>query len=320
VEILVQARERLGPRKILATAATNTAIDHITVQLVARGLQPLRVGERASGQAKKRSLEALLANDQGLNTAVRHSSKWQKRAMELINSADVICVTAAGAGQSLLNKLQFDLVVVDEAAQATEPCCLIPIMRASSSSRIVLVGDHKQLGPSVTPVAAELGLGQPLFGRLPVHYLLDTQYRMHPVLTEFSSKTFYQGKLASAVQPLERPLPPGFDWPNPKEGPVAFIQVAGRERLGTGGSKYNLEEVMIVVQIVKDLLAAKDFSGDPLPKKVKREDIGVITPYSAQVHALKTDIPPGVEVNTVDGFQGREKEVIIFSAVRCNGY
>jgi len=150
-------------------------------------------------------------------------------------------------------------------------------------------------------------------------YLLDTQYRMHPALAEWPSRMFYDNRLVSQPLPSDRPAPKGLNWPN-SEKPVLFVDcVNGREETRAEGISWqNRQEALVVVKIVQQLLSNSDISGD----------IGVIAPYAAQVRLLQDLIQSyekqdatkfkNVEIATVDGFQGREKEVIVFSTVRCN--
>lgn len=255
-----------------------------------------------------------------------------------------------------LPRLTFATVLVDEATQATEPASLVPLLMGCS--QLYLVGDTKQLPPTVADLdASRDGLAASLFERLQdaglSPLLLDTQYRMHPALAEFSSRRFYGGRLKSAVAPSDRPLPKGLRWPK-AQCPLAFVPVRGPEQraaaeagaqdaTAVGGTSWsNPAEVAAVAQIVSAVLASGGLRPDQL---------GIITPYSAQALLLRAklgevcrrytkpmDIAHGrsdadeaeeteeaeeaekavVEVSSVDGFQGREKELIIFSAVRSN--
>jgi len=208
--------------------------------------------------------------------------------------------------------------VIDEATQVTEPVTIIPIAKANF--QVILVGDHKQLPPTVKTESGKSGLSISLFERLAtqsddganqnssVAKMLDTQYRSHPFIFDFPSRFFYDGKLKTGIDPKNRPLPKGFSWPNSK--PVAFVPCAGKEKIFSG-AKSNREEADLVFKIVKIFIGSK----------VRSEEIGVITPYKAQRKVIEDLLKSQnilVEVNTVDGFQGREKEVIIISCVRCN--
>jgi len=150
-------------------------------------------------------------------------------------------------------------------------------------------------------------------------YLLDTQYRMHPAVAAWPSHTFYEDRLVSQPSPSDRPAPKGLLWPNPLK-PLLFVDsVDGEEETTAEGYSWrNRQEANVIMDIVKRLISDSDISGD----------IGVISPYAAQVRLLRDLLlimekqDPAkfinVEVATVDGFQGREKEVIMFSTVRNN--
>ncbi|MED5267952.1 MAG: DEAD/DEAH box helicase family protein, partial [Candidatus Thermoplasmatota archaeon] len=201
------------------------------------------------------------------------------------------------------------------ATQATEPAALVPIVKGAR--QVVLVGDHRQLPPTVISRRAENGgLSRSLFERLvdmgikPL--LLNTQYRMHPSISEFPNSQFYGGMLEDGVNESEREAPPGMLWPD-WDSPLAFLPVDGDELLSPdGASKENAAEASWVVKI---LMGFVDDGGLDLT------DIGIVTPYAGQVRAIRDILPEsmqGVEVRTVDGYQGREKDVIIFSCVRSN--
>ncbi|CAI5518735.1 unnamed protein product [Closterium sp. Naga37s-1] len=287
-------------------------------------------------------------------------------ALDVMERADVIAATCVGAGDPVLSILlsrhpsAFALCIIDEATQSTEPATLIPIL-ASRASSVVLVGDPMQLPPTVVSQRAlQLGLDVPLFSRLQSHglqpLLLDTQYRMHPSIAAFPSAVFYSHRLLSFPTPQDRPAPAGFLWSStahpiafidcngvatPSSNPTPTTNMAARESLeespGDSTSWMNAAEAEQVVALVKSLLSAGGMAKGC-------EDIGIITPYRAQVNLIrgmlqreaqswggegsravgrggvrlaKVDLED-VEVKTVDGFQGREKEVIIVSTVRSN--
>lgn len=219
-----------------------------------------------------------------------------------------------------MDALTFDRVLVDEATQATEPAVLVPLMRGCR--QLVLVGDHCQLPPTVLSTRAEEeGHGVPLFSRMVAcgvpPFMLDTQYRMHPCIAMFPSDLFYGGKLQNGVTAPERRPLAGFPWPR-EEFPVAFIPVQGIE-MDDGVSKYNELEAEAACRAVQALLEGGQCTVS---------DIAVCTPYAAQARLIRrmtrrlvnTNGPPYIEVSSVDGFQGREKEAVVFSAVRSNDY
>jgi predicted DNA helicase len=245
---------------------------------------------------------------------------------EILESKQVICTTNSTAGSELLQNRDFDLVVIDEATQATEPSCLIPI---THGKKVVMAGDHRQLPPTVKNLkAAENGLEDTLFERLAelhpeIKNMLKIQYRMHEKIMSFSNEEFYDGILSADESVRERTLEnfqldinvfdnemtPILD---PHE-PVVFVDTAGRdaaERTKQGStSKENPEEALLVTQITDNLLQ----SG------MQPEDIAVISPYKDQVDLLERKIDTeNLEIKSVDGFQGREKEVVIISLTRSN--
>eukprot|EP00930_Biecheleria_cincta_P033857 TRINITY_DN23438_c0_g1_i1.p1 TRINITY_DN23438_c0_g1~~TRINITY_DN23438_c0_g1_i1.p1 ORF type:complete len:1595 (-),score=274.71 TRINITY_DN23438_c0_g1_i1:10-4794(-) len=237
----------------------------------------------------------------------------------ILQGADVICCTTISSGGGILSDFNFKGILIDEVAQATEISAIVPLVMRGAS-RLVLCGDHCQLPPSVLSREAQLrGLSLSLYSRLAQNgvtpFFLDTQYRCHPRLAEFSARCFYQGCLHSGISESQRPLPSGVDWPNP-DVPIAFFEVGANETV-EGESKANPEEVKQVVQLVLQVLQDGELGAD---------EIGVVTPYMAQVRALRKAIRERLqesdrrllEIASVDNFQGREKDLIIFSAVRCN--
>ena len=210
----------------------------------------------------------------------------------------------------------------------------------------MLVGDHKQLQPTVTiRAAASLGLSVSLFERLvrarrlPV-FLLDTQYRMHPAISQFPSDHFYEGRVVSGVAPPDRPPPAGVAWPRP-DFPVLFLDVQHGWESATGGTSFaNHAEVDAVVHTVVALLHGRGGGGVKCGGGgLAPSEVGIITPYAGQVRAIekklqqvllggRRDDRGGVggggkllpAVGSVDGFQGKEKTVIVFSAVRANSH
>ena len=250
----------------------------------------------------------------------------------LLAQANVVCTTNSGAGAEVLRNWEFDVVVIDEATQATEPSCYIPMVKGKT---YILAGDHKQLGPTVlSEEARRRGLGRSLFERWMQLYpperisrMLTLQYRMHEKLIHFPSLVFYGGRVRSAPSVARRTLREAFphlarpqvaDLPEDlvelllSEEPLIFIdtlgQFAERQR-AESFSRENPGEAQLLTSIVRLLLQAG----------VPPEQIGVIAPYRDMVDLLRKQRPdPAVEVHTVDGFQGREKEVILLSTVRSN--
>lgn len=243
-----------------------------------------------------------------------------KERMKVLKNAQVVCCTCIGSGGDILDSMTFERVMIDEATQATEAAVIVPLTRGCR--QLVLVGDHCQLPPTVLSTKAEEeGLGVPLFSRMVAcgvpPFMLDTQYRMHPGISMFPSDLFYGGKLNDGVSPPERRPLPGFPWPR-EEFPVAFIPVTEGSEIDDGASKANDAEAAAVCDAVVALLGGGQCTVS---------QIAVVTPYAAQVRLIRRRLrevlprgPPFVEVQSTDGFQGREKEAVVFSAVRSNTY
>lgn len=277
---------------------------------------------------------------------VNTSHKAMEKATQMIKRSNTIFTTCIGAGIGLLRSEYFNMVIVDEASQQTEPSALVPLVKGCSKA--ILVGDHVQLRPTVNQTALALDFDVSLFERLYTDtkvstggggmrtLMLDTQYRMHPRLCEFSSKEFYGGNLRSGVDSTDRPLnASGFPFPNAtvagsRTGSIVsdyeraiFIDCESREELGQT-SKENKGQAEICVQICKLLTS--------VPENKRREhradepisashSIVVLTPYTRQAEHLKrvlSSIPQPIEVSSIDGFQGREADIVVFVTVRCN--
>ncbi len=221
---------------------------------------------------------------------------------ELLNETQVILSTNSGSYSEELESQQFDVAVVDESTQATEPSSLMPLTKAK---QWILAGDHKQLPPVVLSNDKDLQVS--LFERLAdfiLPYILRIQYRMNQEIMEFPSKKFYQGKLIAHPSVENIRLSDIYPVPKSLDVPIEFINVEGRERGSI--SKRNPEEFMAIKQYLEQL-----FQYGVNPK-----DIGIITPYKEQKQLFQS--LKNIEVNTVDGFQGREKEIILISLVRAN--
>ena len=337
VQILAQmVRRGLAPQPLLATSDSNIAVDNLLDGLVRVGINAVRIGRSEK-----------IRDDLAQYAVNVHGSKGKAQ----LKKAEVICCTCIGSGSDVLDKIKFHTVLIDEATQATETATVVPIMN-SNCERLILVGDHCQLPPTVVSTEAqERGLAISLFTRLVSQgikpALLDTQYRMHPSIAQFPSDSFYNKRLKNGVKSDQRRPPPTYRWPCPSM-PVAFEPVerpaktqatldGDEERRGQ--SYYNAAEVRKVVDVVYQLFGDVDKSMFNPGAMVGPGDIGIVTPYSAQVDEVRNelrrlgfpvsrsryfeDISEGaadnfIEVASVDGFQGREKEVIIFSAVRSN--
>jgi superfamily I DNA and/or RNA helicase len=355
-EIIYQAVAR--GEKVLACAPSNTAVDNLLERLVAIIPNVVRVGHpaRVFEALRGHTLDELVDNDpstevvremrreveQLVRAAARQSRghdsrrrrgqlfaeagqlRGQIRLLEqsvirgVLDAADVICTTTT-IDNELLGDRQFDLVVIDEACQCTEPSVWQAVLRAD---RLVLAGDHCQLPPTVlSDEAAKEGLRDSLMQRLidregeSIFRRLTVQYRMHELIMKFSSNTFYDDSLIADVSVRAHrlcDLPDVIETPLTSE-PIELIDTAGAEFdeqiEPDGESKLNLKEANLIVQLVRELLDAG----------LRGDQIAVIAPYAAQVRCLRTRLEiADLEVDTVDGFQGREKEVVLLTMVRSN--
>ncbi|WP_166823097.1 AAA domain-containing protein [Thalassoroseus pseudoceratinae] len=356
VELIRQAVKR--GQKVLACAPSNTAVDNLLERLVASGNNVVRLGHpaRVDEQLRRYTLDAQVAEHELMSVArdmlreadslFRKAGRYtrakpapgakpemrrearrlksdarlleQQTVKTVLDRVDVVCATLT-FDESLLGDRRFDLAVIDEACQSTEPACWIPVLK---SDRIVLAGDHCQLPPTViSAVAAREGLTTSLLERLNANFgecitrQLKVQYRMHTDIMGFSSQEFYQDSLIADETVSAHTL---NDLPNVQassltETPLTYIDTAGadwhEEAESHGASKRNPNEGAFVLRKAEQLIAAG------LPPR----DIAIITPYAAQVRWLREQSNRNeLEIDTVDGFQGREKEAVIISCVRCN--
>lgn len=249
-----------------------------------------------------------------------------RAADHILDNADVICATTTSLDSRILGRRQFHLVAIDEACQSVEPGCWIPLQWGE---RLILAGDHCQLPPTIiSREAAEAGLAVSLFERLVsrIHGAeretspalarrLTVQYRMHEQIQAFPSAEFYESSLV-ADESVRLHLLNGLEGLEDirlTQTALEFVDTAGagyaEELEPEGESRLNPQEADLAVRFVHDLLAAG------LPP----EDLAVITPYAAQARRIEAELSiEGLEVDTVDGFQGREKEAIVISLVRSN--
>ena len=357
IEVIRQAVVR--GEKVLACAPSNLAVDNVFERLLGAGSRAIRLGHPARvlpelrahtldlmveahddmRLAKKLTREAYTLFDRAnrftrAKPAPGEKNEWREEARRLLddarrlerqvvqhvlNQADVLCATLTSLDSEILGQRTFDLAVIDEAFQTTEPSCWIPLLR---SQRVVLAGDHCQLPPTVvSPLAEREGFGVSLFERLmgqletTASQRLIEQYRMHESIMTFSSREFYAGELVADEAVREHLLYelPGVEMNELTSVPVTFIDTAGagydEELEPDGESRRNPSEAELVAKKVRAVLA----SG------VTPRDMAVIAPYSAQVRWLRELLAgTGVEIDTVDGFQGREKEAVVISLVRSN--
>ena len=294
--------------KVLVAAETNMAVDNLTRKLLQKGVIVVRIGnvEHMSDDVRHVSLQHQLQM-----TNIEHRDKGHFASVrDILNAAEVIATTCTGAGDIVLKEFAFPFVLIDEATQATEPVSLIPLV--SKCKQLVLIGDPQQLPPIVTcRTETSHGLSLSLFHRLYrclPSFFLEEQYRMHPALAEFPSKEFYAGQLKSAAGLEKRTSNINVIWRN-KAMPRIFINVelSREQRLRT--SFQNIPEAEFVVKVVVNILN----------KNINQREIAVLTPYAGQVKCIRERLGPVakcVEVCSVDGFQGREKDMVIFSTVR----
>jgi superfamily I DNA and/or RNA helicase len=357
VELIRQA-VRHG-EKVLACAASNLGVDNLLERVVAAGEWAVRLGHpaRVLPALQEHTLDLLVENHGDVRLArkftkeafalFRKAGKWtrarpepgarrdlrqearsllaeagrleEQAVAQILRSATVVCATLTGLDGQLLGQCQFDLAVIDEAAQSTEPGCWIPLTRCG---RVVLAGDHCQLPPTImSHEAVAAGYGVSLQERLVVSQgdvvtrRLTVQYRMHEAIMRFSSEAFYEGELEADPLVRDHRLAdlPGVGADAMTLEPLHFLDTAGAgfdERPEPDGdSLYNPEEAELVCRRVRALLEAGLPAGD----------LAVIAPYSAQVRLLREQLAvEGLEIDSVDGFQGREKEAVVISLVRSN--
>ncbi len=280
-----------------------------------RGIPADRIKEMAKSLELQEKIDELFEKVDDLE---------DKAVEEVIADADVVCTTNSSSASRALEGRKFDLCVIDEATQSTEPSCLIPAVKAH---KLVMAGDHKQLPPTIlNEKAKKEGLSETMFERLIALYgddiktLLKVQYRMHEKIMKFSDDRFYQGTLIADDTVKENTLsditsqsPMGkFEEALNPEEPLVLIETDGQMPERTRSSSTSKENP-------GEAVLARELSYEFLNMGLDPTDIGIITPYDDQTDLIKTEIDEDeIEVDTVDGFQGREKEVIILSLTRSN--
>ena len=340
--------------RVLAVAHSNGAADVLLSALIQMGVPAVRLGRPASVGPKiqHRTVIAMsdkmpevvrlrrMVADMTLDSHARSGASFELRqavmdAQKMITqNAPVVVTTCIGAYQLLEDNYRgaddateggFPLVVLDEAAQTTEPA-LICALVAARAEQVCLVGDTKQLPPTITSMRLRDTLGVSPMSRLEQHIgetTLRLQYRMTQALLEHPSAYFYNGLVKSAEQTAYRKIPRGFPWPSSE--PLAFVQVGNgdSEIMHNLGGRSNACEAESVVSIVLKLIKAN---------RSKKFGVAVISPYSKQVQLIRTKladaalmdghsskrIEEAVRVGTVDSFQGQETDVVVMSAVRSN--
>ena len=277
---------------------------------------------------------------EGKDLAVHPEAR--RKALARIHNARLVFTTCVGAGIGLLKSERFEIVVIDEASQQTEPSSLIPLVKGCR--RAILVGDHVQLRTTVRKHAKVLEHDVSLFERLYVtkgnegavkKVMLNTQYRMHPSICAFPSSTFYDGQLLSAPSCTNNKLSPClFPWPlDNTSGQIqkrcVLLPCTSPEDMGLK-SKANPGQT----QLCKEVYRLLTTSPTPIPKLVSKtptksapptaippppHTIAILAPYRRQVELLATACP-GARISTIDGFQGQEADIIIYVTVRSNPY
>ena len=344
--------------QVLVCAQSNMAVDWISEQLVDRGIPVLRVGNPTRVNDKmlsftyERKFEGHPEYPQlwSLRKAIREMRAKRKRGSdsyhqqldrlksratelevrinaEIFQEARVIACTLTGAANRVLDGMKFTTLFIDEAAQALEAACWIPIRKVS---RVIFAGDHQQLPPTVKSIAAlKAGLGKTLMERIvenkpEVVTLLQVQYRMNDQIMQFSSKEFYDGKLQTAPEIKYRGI---LDYDNP----ISWYNTddlpddieSKEEFVGESFGRINKAEAELTLQHL-ELYYGRIGKQRILDERI---DVGIISPYRAQVQLLRRMIKKReffkpyrhlISVNTVDGFQGQERDVIILSLVRSN--
>ena len=371
--------------QVLVCAQSNMAVDWISEKLVDRGINVLRIGnptrvnDKMLGFTYERRFESHADYPQlwAIRKAIRELRKNRKKGSEnyhqkmdrlksraaeielrinaeLFGEARVIACTLVGSAHHLLEGMKFGTLFIDEAAQALEAACWIPMRRAS---RVILAGDHCQLPPTVKSIAAlRAGLGKTLMERIAenkpeVVTLLRIQYRMNDEIMRFSSDWFYGGKVESAPQIKYRSV---LDYDHPitwidtsneenqitiegEDAPEDSASTASSVSAANQNSDLNFKEQFVgesfgrinKAEAELTLLTLAEYFTKIGKQRVLEEriDVGIISPYRAQVQYLKKLIKKYeffkpyrrlISVNTVDGFQGQERDVILISLVRSN--
>ena len=336
--------------QVLVCAQSNMAVDWISEKLVDHGVPVLRIGNPTRVNDKMlsftyerrfeshpdytelwsirkaiRDIREKKNKGEGTHQKV---ARLRERAQELemriheslFNEARVVACTLVGSANKILVGQKFSTLFIDEAAQALEPACWIAIRRAG---RVVLAGDHQQLPATVKCYEAQRqGLGRTLMERIVENVpsavtLLGVQYRMNEQIMRFSSDWFYEGKVESAPEVRYRSI---LDWDTPmmwveSPSPEAFV--------GTNHGRINKEEAELTISVLEQYV-----------EKIGRQryvderlDVGIITPYRLQAQYLRSllkknetlrPIRKTISVNTVDGFQGQERDIVLISLVRSN--
>ena len=341
--------------QVMVCAQSNMAVDWISEKLVDSGLSVLRVGNptRVNDKMLSFTYEHLfsdhpdypqlwsirkairdLQSQKGkgestrkkINSLKDRATELEQRIKEQIFAQSrVIACTLTGSANKVLSGMKFSTLFIDEAAQALEAACWIAMRKAN---RVIFAGDHHQLPPTIKCYeAARQGLDRTLMERIVSYHpesvsLLQVQYRMNEAIMRFSSDYFYEGKVQSAPSVKSRTI---LD--SDMDNPVVWVNTEGmdcnEEFVQESFGRINKPEANLSLQQLKDYLM-KVGRNRVLEDHV---DVGIISPYKAQVHYLRQRVKSDpffkpfrhlITVNTVDGFQGQERDIIIISLVRAN--
>lgn len=342
-------------RQVLVCAQSNAAVDLIVEKLDNLGLDVLRLGHpaRLTPEVIENSLDVKISKHnyfKELREVRKKSEEYRKLGTkykrqfgreeklqrdllmkesrllrqdadriesqiteDLMGRAEVVACTLVGSTHPLVRDRVFKSVFIDEASQALEPACWIPILK---SYRVIMAGDHLQLPPTVKSLqAGRDGLEETLFKkaieRTKSDVMLETQYRMHPHIMKFSSDYFYEGKLEVAPEILLRDKElEGARFEFIDTAGCGFSEKVKKETLST----YNEEEAKLIIQLLSKSIT-------------EGQRVGIIAPYKAQIELLRDllhaeelldPFKEDISVNTVDAFQGQERDVIFISLVRSN--
>jgi ATP-dependent RNA/DNA helicase IGHMBP2 len=354
-------------KKVLVTAASNAAVDHLLEVVLERGLRGVRIGhparvarslidhsldeqvqrepdwqvaqelwdqagelsgyarrQRRQGRSRERHANARAAAGEAKALRQEAREREGRAVAAVLSRSDVVAATLSGLWGYELRKSRFDVALVDEATQAIEPVALGAFARASV---VIMAGDHCQLPPTVlSQRAAERGLAVSLFERLladhgdPIRVMLKEQHRMSTALMAFPSHETYGGELRAHPSVAGRRLTISAPDVGADQGPVPpviFVDTAGRgfdedQPPGTESFRNSGEAALVVARAVSLVTAG-----------LSPTDVAVIAPYSAQVTELRARAAAHpelseVEIDTVDAFQGREKEAVLVSLTRAN--
>lgn len=269
-------------------------------------------GSRGISPEKMKSMAQWIECNQEINELHDDIKRVENKIIrDVIEDSDVILATNSSAALDSISKVKFDVAIIDEASQATIPSILIPIAKCR---RFILAGDHKQLPPTIISAKAH-DLEKTLFEELIKRYpyksqLLNVQYRMNSLLMKFPNREFYNNGLKSASGVDEIKIDDLLETDNHEEA-LLFINTSN----ATDNKEEHLKDSKSIINRLESKIALK-IVADYLDAGVMEDDIGIISPYADQVKIIEENTP--VEVKTVDGFQGREKEIIIISTVRSN--